>query len=512
MTSFEDNPPTPESEYDRRSFLQRGAGAALGLSAVGALLTPEAILAARQSMAANQSATAKMAIALGKKYPGQTLNFQVEAGLQAAVWKAVAKPEWEKATGTTVNIIEAPFTQQFQKLVAATQARGFVDCAYCFCNWLPDLSGGKAIVPFEPFFAKYFKTPALKRELRDFIPSAITAVCEWNGKQWGYPLDAAGLVTYYRTDIFGDATLKAAFKQSYGYDLAPPKTWKQYGEIAQFLTDKLAPKVYGALHPAGGGQAYFWFFEVFNSSEFGGAKYFDGNMNAIINGPAGVQALDALKGFLKAGPPGANTLDPGRTWIDFVTGKLAMNVEFSPFARWSSELSAKVPSFVPKTAIRGKFALAQAPGGVSDEIGYTTVISASSGVKDLAFAFLSWATAPDVYTGLVGNPFSLVKPTRRSMFAAARKRAAWPGQSQQYAALEESINHLGLEPKWHAAQEYLVAVDQACTSAYTGTPTQSALDTAAKKWDAITNRVGKAKQRNAYAEYQRQVKELQARR
>ena len=510
MTSFEDDRSISGSEYDRRVFLRRGAGATLGLSAMGALLSPAGIKAARRAIAANQSATAKMAIALGKKFSGQTLNFQVEAGLQAAVWKAVAKPEWEQATGTTVNIIEAPFTQQFQKLLAATQAGGFVDCAYCFCNWLPDLTRGKAIVPFEPFFAKYFKSPALRRELSDFVPSAITAVSKWDGKQWGYPLDGAGLVTYYRTDIFGNPKLKAAFKQKLGYDLAPPKTWKQYGEIAQFLTDELAPKIYGALHPAGGGQAYFWFLQAYNSPEFGNSKYFDQNMNAIINGPAGVRALDALKGFLKAGPPGANTLDPGRTWTDFVTGKLAMNVEFSPFARWASEASSKVPSFVPKTAVRGKFGLAVPPGGTTNVPGYTTVISSTSEVKDLAFAFLSWATAPDVYSDLVANPFSLVKPTRRSMFAAAKKNPRWPGQGQQYAALEETLSHLRIEPKWLASQEYLVAIDQACTSAYTGTSSQTALDTAAKKWDGITKRVGTDLQRRAYAQYLQQVRQLQA--
>jgi multiple sugar transport system substrate-binding protein len=509
MTQYDDDAGTLGAPQSRRAFLQGGATAALGLSALGAL-SPASIQAARRALAANQSATAKMAVALAKKYSGKTLNFQVEAGLQAAVWKAVAKPEWEAATGTTVNIVEAPFTEQFQKLVAATQAGGFVDCAYCFCNWLPDLVSGKALVPFDPFFTKYFKTAALKRERADFVPSGITAVSKWGGKQWGFPLDAAGLVLYYRTDIFGNPKLKAAFKKQHGYDLAPPQTWQQYGEIAQFLTDRLAPKVYGALHPAGGGQAYFWFFQAYNSPEFGDSKYFDNQMNAVINGPAGVKTLDALKGYLKAGPPGANTLDPGRTWTDFVTGKLAMNVEFSPFARWASESHEKVPSFVPKSAIQGKFALAVPPGQATDVPGYTTVISATSGVKDLAFAFLAWATSPNIYSELVANPFSLVKPTRRSMFVEAQKNPLWPGQAQQYRALAATLKVLRIEPKWHAAQEYLVAVDQACTAAYTGTPTKKALDTAAKKWNDITNRVGKDLQRKAYAQYQLQVRQLRA--
>ena len=45
-------------------------------------------------------------------------------------------------------------------------------------------------------------------------------------------------------------------RPSIGYDLAPPTTWQQFDEIAQFLTDKYQPEMYGAaffrqsgLHP-----------------------------------------------------------------------------------------------------------------------------------------------------------------------------------------------------------------------------------------------------------------------
>ena len=38
-------------------------------------------------------------------------------------------------------------------------------------------------------------------------------------------------------DIFADAALKKDFKAKFGYDLAPPKTWKQFGEIGQFVKE-----------------------------------------------------------------------------------------------------------------------------------------------------------------------------------------------------------------------------------------------------------------------------------
>ena len=46
---------------------------------------------------------------------------------------------------------------------------------------------------------------------------------------------------YYRKDIFEDPANKEEFKAKYGYDLGPPQTWKAFGEVCQFITDKYAP-------------------------------------------------------------------------------------------------------------------------------------------------------------------------------------------------------------------------------------------------------------------------------
>ena len=43
------------------------------------------------------------------------------------------------------------------------------------------------------------------------------------------------LVTYYRKDLFDDPDNQAAFKAKYGYDLAPPKNYQQFGDIACFF-------------------------------------------------------------------------------------------------------------------------------------------------------------------------------------------------------------------------------------------------------------------------------------
>ena len=87
-------------------------------------------------------------------------------------------------------------------------------------------------------------------------------------------------------------------------------------------------------------------------------------------------------------------------------------------------------------------------------------------------------------------------------------KGVYPNADQHMDTFKATFDVLTMEPKWFAAQEYLSIVDQAATSAYTGTPVQEALDTAAKKWDAITKRVGKKNQKRAYTQYRAQMDAL----
>ena len=81
-------------------------------------------------------------------------------------------------------------------------------------------------------------------------------------------------VFYYRKDIFARDDLQKAFKDKYKYDLAPPKTWKQFDEIGAFLTDALKSEgIYGAvLVPRAGVTRNFMFQERFRNE---GGKFFD---------------------------------------------------------------------------------------------------------------------------------------------------------------------------------------------------------------------------------------------
>ena len=53
---------------------------------------------------------------------------------------------------------------------------------------------------------------------------------------------------YYRKDIFEDPKLNEAYQAKFDKKLEVPKSWEDYIQVAQFITDQMAPNVYGAGH------------------------------------------------------------------------------------------------------------------------------------------------------------------------------------------------------------------------------------------------------------------------
>ncbi|MFT3989580.1 MAG: extracellular solute-binding protein [Aestuariivirga sp.] len=70
----------------------------------------------------------------------------------------------------------------------------------------------------------------------------------YKGKIWGFFDDGDMFALYYRKDIFEDPKMKDAYQAKFGKALEVPKTWEDYAQVAQFITDQMAPNVYGAAH------------------------------------------------------------------------------------------------------------------------------------------------------------------------------------------------------------------------------------------------------------------------
>ena len=187
---------------------------------------------------------AERAVNEAKKYSGTTVTIVWEAGLQALDPLNFSGPKWKELTGIDVKVVEVATAEMFTKIMQDYRSgAGAYDALNVIPAWMPDLANAGALEPLDAYVDKY----GFRDELQKIAPTYRDNQMMVDGKIFGFPDDGDVFVMYYRKDIFARAELKKAFKAKYGYDLAPPKTWKQFDEIGSFLTEQLKSEgIYGA--------------------------------------------------------------------------------------------------------------------------------------------------------------------------------------------------------------------------------------------------------------------------
>lgn len=454
------------------------------------------------AMPPKAGSSAAKAIELAKKYAGTTINVTWEAGLQSQDPLLFSAPEFERATGVKVNVIETPFTELYSKALADHQAGGGAyDVISYSPAWQADLADGGVLEPLDA----YVDANMNKDDLNDLHPT-YQKFATYNSKTYGLFDDGDVFVMYFRRDWFDDAKNKEDFKSAFNRDLAPPKTWAEWDEVCSFFTERgKADGNYGCAIQRTAGNTYMWFYDQFRSN---GGKFFDADMKASINSDTGVKTLTDMVNANKNMPPGVEKwgfVEVLQAWMD---GKLGMIITWPPIGRWSEgyALDAKQLEWVPKTQVAGKVGYAVSPGGHSELAGaFQLGVSSDSKNKEAAYAFIQWLTSPEISLQRVKIPFALRDPYRLSHYSDPEYAKLWANAPQYLQTLKEAADTGLADLGILGAREYEESLDRAITSAYSGTDPKAALDKAAEEWNAITDRIGLDKQKASYADWQQKL-------
>ena len=165
----------------------------------------------------------------------------------------------------------------------------------------------------------------------DFMPATVLGYSEWpknTPNYWALPAMADAVGWTYRKDWFARPELQSAFKAKYGRELAPPKTYDELKDIAQFFEGREidGKKVYGAyIFTERGSEGITM--GVTNVLYDWGFKYEDPKkpyaMQGFVNSPEAVKGLEFYKALYKcctapghdkclhAGRPGRVQVGPG---------------------------------------------------------------------------------------------------------------------------------------------------------------------------------------------------------
>jgi multiple sugar transport system substrate-binding protein len=496
----EHGPGAFEETLARKAFLAKmGKLAAAGAVAGPLMASVEQAWARAEKASLGGDPVATNAVAAAKKYAGITLTTIRETGPQAADDKLFGGPLWEKLTGIKVQTIEGSVSQILQKQIAAHIAKtGEIDVVEALGGWIPDFADRGVIIPIDDRLKKYKGLSSLK----DIHP-VFRSFGQYKRKNWGFSDDGDAWALYYRKDIFGDPKLRKAYKAKFKRALGIPKTWDEMTETSQFITDQLAPKVYGQgmARALGNPGNYYYFYQTFRSI---GGQFFDPKtMKAQINNAIGAKTMDIILKELKASPPGDEKFDFLTMWTTWLQGKTAMIYTWPPTGRISENYAQrdKAFSFLPKSRIVGKVGYAPVPTGHGWINGVVRAVSADSKNIDAAYLFIQWDTSPSISLQRVMLPYSLRDPYRLSHYRSKKYASLWPAAKEYLKALCQAADDGVIELVMPGAPDYGDALDRAMTAIYAGKDVQSTLDGAAKKWDTITAKLGVAKQRAAYANY-----------
>ena len=210
--------------------------------------------------------------------------------------------EYEKETGVKVTVETTPWADFQTKAFTEFNAKGSAyDMVVGDSQWTGAASEAGHYVDLTDFFNKHKLNETM-------APATVKYYSEYpanSGKYWSVPAEGDAVGWSYRKDWFEDPKEMEAFKAKYGYDLAPPKDWKQLRDIAEFFY-RPDEKRYGiAIYTDNSYDGLVMGVENAMFS-FGGelGDYANYKVDGIINSEKNVKALEAYRELYGFTPPG----------------------------------------------------------------------------------------------------------------------------------------------------------------------------------------------------------------
>jgi multiple sugar transport system substrate-binding protein len=411
--------------------------------------------------------------------------------------------EFAKA-GIKVNMTTAPFANVYEKLKSEfIVGTGSIDLIVYYPMLLGEFAGMGYLEPLDQYTEKY------DPHLGDIAEGFLKLYCYYGGDLYTLPYDGDVLSLYYRLDLFEDETEKENFKEKYGKELAPPATWDEVLDVAEFFTRKkgdtlagevLESDVYGyAFIAQRGAFAFAWWGAEFASR---GGQYFDEDMNPTINSEAGVIALQRLVDILPYCPPDVLSYAYEELRDAFLLGRTAMILQWPDIWKRGNDPDQSV--------IVGNVGITHTPGIIEDgELKFRApmtcgrVMSVVNGSKNPEAAYyVAKLLSDDFSIDIVSSSETGEDPFRKSHFNQpdAFLDFGTEEEAKMYlAAIDKNLTYGFPDLSIPGAAQYIDILELNLGKAFTEELSpKEALDAAAEEWDQITNSLGRENQAKIY--------------
>jgi len=312
-------------------------------------------------------------------FPGYTLRVKLIGGAQYEPLYAEI-PKWEAATGAKVEILSRKNHFELDREIKQDIAAGTLD--WCV---------GSNHTSFAPQYGDIYAdlNGLIKPEvIAEFVPLVIQHGTV-NGRLVQLPRHSDVSNLFYQKSLYEDPAKQAAFKEKYGYDLAPPETWDQVKDQAIFFA--APPDFYGFQYVGKDEAVTGRFYELLVAN---GGAMFDDKWNPTFNSPEGVAALQFFVDLYnaKAVPAGVPNYLWDDTGLGFASGTVAMDLDWGG---WSAFFNDPANS-----KVAGNVGLIRAPKGTSGKRtgwsgSHSFSITETCDNKEAAASFVTFLTDYD---------------------------------------------------------------------------------------------------------------------
>lgn len=451
--------------------------AALPLGAAAAEQADKAVAAVRQMHSR------------GEIKPGTVLRLRVKQGNLASILgrDQQLQKEWESLTGVPIDASLMPQLDSLELI----RAQPDVDLTLARNHEFADLFEAGLIEDLTPLLARLGFTLGEDSHSGYLLlrPQAMLG-----DKLVAIPADLDFAMLFLRADLLEDPQQRARFRLRHGHDPAPPRTWAEYQRLVAFYS-RPQDGFYGSAEPREPLTGWMYWMPRYLSTAAPQRFLFDARMRPLIDSPAGVAATESYVATVAHSPP--QVLEDGKDY----SYTLPYFVRGQAFATVLTAATAKMANRAD-SAVRGKVIAVPMPGHrVGDRLvrrttliyGNNLVVPRSAAHKELAALFALWLTDPDHSVRSVAAN-GLADPYRRHHLRDEKLRELYTPQALDVARADLDIvtpSGTGLP----GDVEYLAALNRHLWLAAAGRESpREAMARTAREWEAITERLGRARQ------------------
>ena len=307
------------------------------------------------------------------------LNVLMLDTLQVELFKGLL-PLFQKTANIDISITKVPHSQMLQSIY---ENKNNYDVLMYDIPWLYSLASDKIIADItEELDSNNFDKSI-------YIEGCMDNFCKYNNKYYGLPFMYAPQILFYRKDLFEDKNIIDEYKEIYNANLQPPRTWKEFNNVAKFFTQSENPTSktkYGTAVSAAYVECLLP--EIYMRMRAYGSQVFNNHLTIVFNSLQTSKTYNNFVELIKNHVPNPLQHTDVSVVDEFLAGNIAMLVTYPSFISNINDIQ--------RSYLNGKIGFSHIPCKSPILGGWGLAVSESSINKEAAFQFIKWTCGKEI--------------------------------------------------------------------------------------------------------------------